>query len=108
MGATEHPDHHIITSGATNRFVHVNRVWLNTLFLNRAIIREARRRRCDVVVLSPNPYLILLCQRIVIAPWLDEVARMSLPNVSFCEPDAQPLAKMSHFAKVEAELSRPP
>jgi hypothetical protein len=32
--------------------------WLNTLFLNRAIIREARRRRCDVVVLSPNPYLI--------------------------------------------------
>jgi glycosyltransferase involved in cell wall biosynthesis len=32
--------------------------WLNTFFLNRAIIREARRRRCDVVVLSPNPYLI--------------------------------------------------
>jgi len=32
--------------------------WLNTLFLNRAIIREARRRRCDVVVVSPNPYLI--------------------------------------------------
>jgi glycosyltransferase involved in cell wall biosynthesis len=32
--------------------------WLNTLFLNRAIIREARRGRCDVVVLSPNPYLI--------------------------------------------------
>jgi glycosyltransferase involved in cell wall biosynthesis len=32
--------------------------WLNTLFLNRAIIREARRRRCEVVVLSPNPYLI--------------------------------------------------
>jgi glycosyltransferase involved in cell wall biosynthesis len=32
--------------------------WLNTLFLNRAIIREAWRRRCDVVVLSPNPYLI--------------------------------------------------
>jgi hypothetical protein len=32
--------------------------WLNALFLNRAIIREARRRRCDVVVLSPNPYLI--------------------------------------------------
>jgi glycosyltransferase involved in cell wall biosynthesis len=32
--------------------------WLNTLFLNRAIIREARRRRCDVVVLSPNAYLI--------------------------------------------------
>jgi glycosyltransferase involved in cell wall biosynthesis len=32
--------------------------WLNTLLLNRAIIREARRRRCDVVVLSPNPYLI--------------------------------------------------
>src|SRR5262245_500488 len=32
--------------------------WLNTLFLNRAIIREVRRRRCEVVVLSPNPYLI--------------------------------------------------
>jgi glycosyltransferase involved in cell wall biosynthesis len=32
--------------------------WLNTLFLNRAIIREARRGRCDIVVLSPNPYLI--------------------------------------------------
>src|SRR5262249_50850086 len=32
--------------------------WLNTLFLNRAIIREARRGRCEVVVLSPNPYLI--------------------------------------------------
>jgi glycosyltransferase involved in cell wall biosynthesis len=32
--------------------------WLNTLFTNRAIMREARRRCCDVVVLSPNPYLI--------------------------------------------------
>src|SRR5262249_2040029 len=32
--------------------------WLNTLFTNRAIMREVRRRRCDVVVLSPNPYLI--------------------------------------------------
>src|SRR5262249_48112137 len=32
--------------------------WLNTLFLNRAVMREARRYCCDVVVLSPNPYLI--------------------------------------------------
>jgi glycosyltransferase involved in cell wall biosynthesis len=32
--------------------------WLNTLLLNRAIMREARHRRCDVVVVSPNPYLI--------------------------------------------------
>jgi glycosyltransferase involved in cell wall biosynthesis len=32
--------------------------WLNSLRLNRAIIRAARRRRCDVVVLCPNPYLI--------------------------------------------------
>jgi glycosyltransferase involved in cell wall biosynthesis len=42
--------------------IHLKRMpkagWLNTLFLNRAIIREVRRRRCDVVVLSPNPYLI--------------------------------------------------
>ena len=32
--------------------------WLNTLFVNRSIMREVRRRCCDVVVLSPNPYLI--------------------------------------------------
>jgi glycosyltransferase involved in cell wall biosynthesis len=32
-------------------------------------------------------------KRVVVAPWLDEVARNSLPNVSFCEPDAEPLAK---------------
>jgi glycosyltransferase involved in cell wall biosynthesis len=32
--------------------------WLNTLLTNRSIMREARRRCCDVVVLSPNPYLI--------------------------------------------------
>ena len=32
-------------------------------------------------------------KRVAVAPWLDEVARMSLPNVSFCEPDAEPLAK---------------
>jgi Glycosyl transferases group 1/Glycosyltransferase Family 4 len=32
--------------------------WLNTLFLNRAVMREARRCCCDVVVLSPNPYFI--------------------------------------------------
>jgi glycosyltransferase involved in cell wall biosynthesis len=32
--------------------------WLNSLFVNRAIMRETRRRCCDVLVLSPNPYLI--------------------------------------------------
>jgi glycosyltransferase involved in cell wall biosynthesis len=36
-------------------------------------------------------------KRVVVAPWLDEVARMSLPNVSFCEPDAEPLAKHISF-----------
>jgi glycosyltransferase involved in cell wall biosynthesis len=59
--------------------------WLNTLFLNRAIIREARRRRCDVVVLSPNPYLIghvnferlrryipIVCDYIDDGSWSDE------------------------------------
>ena len=30
---------------------------------------------------------------VVVAPWLDEIARNSLPNVSFCEPDAEQLAK---------------
>ena len=31
-------------------------------------------------------------KRVVVAPWLDEVARYALPNVTFCEPDAESLA----------------
>jgi glycosyltransferase involved in cell wall biosynthesis len=59
--------------------------WLNTLFLNRAIIREARRKRCDIVVLSPNPYLIgyvnfmrlrryvpIVCDYVDGGPWSDQ------------------------------------
>jgi glycosyltransferase involved in cell wall biosynthesis len=59
--------------------------WLNTLFLNRAIIRGAQRRRCDVVVLSPNPYLIgyvnfarvrryipIVCDYVDDAAWTDQ------------------------------------
>jgi glycosyltransferase involved in cell wall biosynthesis len=32
-------------------------------------------------------------KRVVVAPWLDEVARYTLPNVTFCEPNAESLAK---------------
>ena len=50
-------------------------------------------------------------KRVVVAPWLEEVARNSLPNVSFCEPEAEPLAKHISFladnepACVESNLS---
>jgi glycosyltransferase involved in cell wall biosynthesis len=49
-------------SAAGYREIPLKRVpgakWLNTLFVNKSIRREVRRRCCDVVVLSPNPYLI--------------------------------------------------
>jgi len=49
---------------------------------------------------------------VVVAPWLHEVARNALTNVSFCAPDAEPLAKHLSFlsdhgpACIESDLLR--